>query len=143
MPSKKGATLTNDKSRSALAVYLVVVQDMLIQQDIAQAIEEFSQNARIVLADSLTNAVNALGDIADISMAFVAAMPDAFLQSPLASELAKRRADVVLAGVWDDDSAQTRDWAVLRYPFSTADIHNLLSVRPSAAPQAKHHDKCC
>jgi hypothetical protein len=108
--------------------YLIVVQNAVIRQDIAQAIAEVAPDSCIIATDTLDNAAYALADADCVSLAFVEAGPDIFRASPLAAEIAARGVRLVLTGSWDDHAAHAAGWDVLSYPFQTADIHRLLSA---------------
>jgi hypothetical protein len=116
---------TNQTTRTA---YLIVVQNPVIRQDIAQAIAEVSPDSHIIPAATLENAADALVDAAFVSLAIVEAGPDTYRASALASEMAARGARVVLTGSLDDQAARAAGWDILPYPFETEDIHRLVSA---------------
>ncbi len=121
--------MIDDQGRSADAAYLIVVHDALIRQDIAQAVAEVS-DAKVIAVDTVVKAADAIAGMAHVTLAFIEATPDLYRASMLAVDLAARNARVVLVGAWDDRTAKADGWAVLRFPFTTADVHALLLQEP-------------
>lgn len=107
------------------ATCLILVRDALIRQDIAQAVAD-AADVEVIAVDTMANATLAITNKTQLSLAFVEATPDCYRESALAAHLAERGARVVLVGSWDDRAAKAHGWAMLRFPFTTDDVLDVL-----------------
>ena len=110
-------------------VFLVVVRDVVVGQDLAQIIVDDHPTARVIVVSSLGAAVPALAEVAAVEVAFVAAEPQVFATSPLAGDLVVRGGKVVLMGLWDDAAPPLASWKMLPFPFTTDDVRGVIAAR--------------
>lgn len=111
------------------AVFLVVERDVLVGQDLAQAITEDHPSAKVIVVPSLEDAVVAVADVDSIQIAFVGAEPQALSASPLAQGLAMRGGLVVLTGLWPERVHTPAGWKMLPFPFTTDDVRGVMAAR--------------
>lgn len=109
--------------------YLIVVSDVVVGQDLAQAICEDHPQAEIVVATSLDEAVGALGAVPFVGVAFIAAEPEKLERSRLYRVLSAQGAQVVLMGLWTDQAPKAAGWKLLPFPFTTDNVRGLLATR--------------
>ena len=117
-----------NQSGTASAAYLIVVQEVVVAQDLAQTISDHQPGAHIIMAASLNAAIEALIDVPRVEIAFVAADPQAYLESQFAKVLAARGAQVVLMGVWGEVRRSAQIWNLLPFPFTTDDVRGLMAA---------------
>jgi hypothetical protein len=107
---------------AAPATYLIVLRHVLVAQDIAMTIAEHDPSARVIVAATGAEAVQALDGPGPVAVAFVGKGPEAFRASPLAPALTERGARVVLMGEEAERDGEAQGFAVLTRPFSTGNI---------------------
>ena len=100
-------------------VYLVVMKETVVAQDIAGAIADARPGARIVIVASPAEARSALAGVDRLAAAFVSAAPQTFLGSSLAKAIAQRGGQVVLMGDEAEEQGGGPGWSVLHRPFTT------------------------
>ena len=116
--------------------YLVVVDDYLIAEDLAESIAFYDAKALVVVRHLVDDAVSALKAVERLAVAFVAACPQQFAGSALAKMIHSLGGKVVLLGDAAEDLGKTPDWAVLHRPFSQGLVENLLTCDQPAASSA-------
>jgi len=117
---------------AARPVVLIVLKEVLVGQDLAQAVRDERPDARVVIAQTPEAALSAIDDEARVEIAFVAAEPQVFERSSLVRGLTKRGARVVMLGVWTDPAALPGSWTLLPFPFTTEDVRALIPSRVAA-----------
>ncbi len=105
--------------------FLIVVREVLVGQDIAQAIAEAMPGSNIISTTTMEEAAALVIGVRRIATAFVAFGPDDFDASPLASLILDRGGRIILMGPAAE--ASSGDWPVLSYPFSTSAIEACLA----------------
>ena len=110
------------------AACLIVVRDVIVRLDLAHIIAGDQPQARVIAVTTFDAAVLALADISAIDIAFVAAEPEDFENSPLARCLAERGGQVVLMGAMASQSAPLARWRLLPFPFTTDDVRRLIAT---------------
>jgi hypothetical protein len=102
-----------------LATYLIVVGELLIAQDLALTIGDHDSTADVILASTLPQAKAALASVPHLRHAFVAASPDAFVESGLDQAIRQRGGRAILMGVEAEAAGPSPGWDVLPQPFTT------------------------
>lgn len=120
--------MTGGTGKAQVGIYLVVIGDFLVAEDLRQAICEGCEGAVVISVRSVALAGAALQaqGAARVGMAFVGGDPKVFLASDLARDLAGQGTRVVLTGTTPPDRAAALGYQALVYPFSTADVLALL-----------------
>jgi hypothetical protein len=103
-------------------VYLVLIREVLIAQDIAETIAEHVAGAQVIVAGTAAQAITALTPIAAVVIAFVSERPATFAQSELNRAIASRGGRVVLLGVDAELAGPSSAWDVLYQPFTSAAV---------------------
>jgi hypothetical protein len=98
--------------------YLVVLDDYLVSQDLAETIRYFDPEAQVIARPTTDDAVAAVAPVARIELAFVADGPSHFAASPLAGMIRCRGGRVVLLGPEAETAGKAAGWPVLHRPFS-------------------------
>lgn len=125
----KGSKLTENRTSPRDKVFLVIVRDVLVGQDLAQTILDEYPAAHVIVVASPEDAMVALADVTAIEIAFVAAEPQTFDASPLERALVIRQGKVVLMGSWSDTGFPLASWRMLPFPFTTADVRCMFAPR--------------
>lgn len=112
--------------------YLIVMADVLIREDLRQAIAEVTPEAEIILASDSTQALVIVNGAAPGLVAFVAIDPACFAVSALAGALAQIGARVVLTSDWDPPETARATWAILPSPFTSRDVQSVLNYAVQA-----------
>lgn len=113
------------------ALFLIVIEDLLIREDLRQAIVESVPFAEVRIADDAA-AADAIAQNAGSGLtAFVSAEPALFAASPLAQTLQSVGANVILTEAWDASDPVPRGWDFLPAPFTSQDIHAILNRAPT------------
>lgn len=108
---------------------LVFLQSPLIAQDLALTMQDITGFGSI-FAGSLDEAeahVDALPQDNPLPFAFVHLSPSAYQPSRLNAQLRARGAKVVLIGHAAELEAEAGEWPVLKQPFSSAQVVELIS----------------
>lgn len=113
--------------------YLIVMADVLIREDLRQAIAEVVSDANITLADNTTMALDIVKAFGAGLVAFVAVEPAHFAGSDLAHALADIGARIVLTAAWDTPANVPDTWAMLPFPFASSDVRDVLVQTAQAA----------
>lgn len=121
--------MTNVTTTPVEQVFLILVGDVLVGQDLAQTIADDRPHARVIIAASLDSAATVLRDEAAVEIAFIEAQPLALQGSALAPILADRGAQIVLLGLWSEDAPPVPNWKTLPFPFTTDDVRVTLTTR--------------
>lgn len=111
----------------ARQTYLVVLDDYLIAQDLAESIACYDDAAQVVVRHVVDDAVAALEAVEGLAVAFVGVDPKQFAGSALARMIDSRGGKVVLMGDAAEDDGETGGWAVLHRPFSQGLVQSLLT----------------
>lgn len=122
--------LTPPVAPPSRAVYLIVLADCLVAQDLAETVAVHDRDAEVILRQSLSDAIVALAAVAELALAFVGAGPAEFEASPLAGMIRARGGRVVLIGDDAESAGAAAGYAVLARPFSLSQILAELS-RPA------------
>lgn len=120
--------MTDNKTASDMATFLIVVREVVVGQDLAETIAEDRPNARVIIVATLEDALVSLADVATLEIAFIAADPAVLESSRLTPALAARGGQVVLMGVWADHPPATSSWKLLPFPFTTEDVLRLMAA---------------
>ncbi len=105
-------------------VFVIVVREWLVAQDIEMIIRGIASEALVVLARSLDEAVAAM-PLGRIKAAFVQADVEVFVESDLGRRVANDGGRTVLVGV-DAVNGLPDGWAELPFPFAESDVSALL-----------------
>lgn len=108
------------------APYLVVVSDVIVGMDIADAIASVLPEAQVLRCRDASEAQRVIGPHRDISRAFVEAEPVGFAGSPLAHDIAKRGGHVVLLCDFAEGGDPSFGGDILLTPFGAGDIRRYL-----------------
>ncbi len=98
--------------------YLIVSDDYLVAQDLAESIVWFDAAASVVVRHAPADAIAALEAIETVAVAFVGAGPDQLAASGLKALIGDRGGRVVLMGNLAETNGEAEGWAVLHRPFS-------------------------
>lgn len=115
--------MENSEVTFSKAIFVLVIREVLVAQDIAMVIRDMEPNAEIVMARTLDDAERAMPD-GRVVLAFVQARPAAFQASMLAQRAIGDGAKITLV---DQDEAAVAPWPcarVLRFPFTRDDVAN-------------------
>jgi hypothetical protein len=105
-------------TRGARRTYLVVSDDYLVAQDLAETILWQDASAQIFVRHAASDAMAVLQGIEALEVAFVGAGPDQFVATGLREMIGQRGGRVVLMGDSAETSGETKGWSVLHRPFS-------------------------
>lgn len=114
-------------------VYLVMMREVLIAQDLSLTITEFDPSARVITAADMDQALSLIAPTTSLAIAFAEVQPAPFAAHALARAIAERRGRVVLLGEQAEAVGPTQDWDVLRKPFVTDHVLSLLLARGGAS----------
>ncbi|MEO6299778.1 MAG: hypothetical protein ABIO62_09130 [Paracoccaceae bacterium] len=103
-------------------VYLVVVNDYLVSQDLAETVVDFIPGAEVIAKHTMAEAVQALQQFVRVAVAFVSAGPSYFATTPLAALIHSMGGKVVLVGDAAESEQAIDGIAVLQRPFSTTSV---------------------
>lgn len=117
----------NDARPLSRHAFLIVLDDSIVAQDLAETVSEHDPAAGLIPCRTLDEAIAALAHVERIAVAFVEAGPAEFAASPLAGLIAAKGGRVVLIGDDAEDSARMCGHAVLQRPFSTEMVLALLA----------------
>ncbi len=109
-----------------IETFLVVIDNAIIAEDLAQSIVDVVPHAHIVVVKNIAMAEAAARSAGCVAMAFIVDADANFPGSPLADYLLGQRVRVVLTGDWDADQARHHGWDALPFPFATEHVHALL-----------------
>lgn len=107
----------NDARPLSRNVYLIVLDDSIVAQDLAETVSEHDPLAGLISCKTLTEAVDAVAHVERIVVALVEAGPEQFRASPLAGLIAAKGGRVVLMGDDAEDSGMASGYPVLQRPF--------------------------
>lgn len=112
--------------------YLILSQDCLVAQDLAESIAVYDAGADVIVRHSVVAAVSALEATPEIAVAFVGAGPVQFGASALADMIRARQGLVILMGDDAEENGEALGWKVLHRPFSEGVVlsHLALLVGP-------------
>jgi hypothetical protein len=113
-------------------VYLIIVDDLLVAEDLRQTIVELIPDAQILAAADPDAALLALEVDTIVAAAIVETESQLFIGSPLADHLERIGTRIILCDSWDSSFAVEKAWAVLPTPFSADDVRAAL-VQPTPA----------
>lgn len=108
-------------------VILIVAENLIVAEDLRQSIVELGLNHPIIVTHSHEDALAAMNVNTLAKFAVVATTIQSFAASALAIHLSKSETHIILTEPWDSSLANERGWAILPYPFTTTDIHALIS----------------
>lgn len=111
------------------AVYLIVLKEPIVAQDMALTLADHDPQADIMTCDTTGMALERIAPLAAVEAAFVAADPDDAEAAALFEALTDRAARIVLMGDRAEEKAATLPWTVLQRPFTSADVISLLASR--------------
>ncbi len=129
--------MTRAVTENVALLVLIVMNDVLVTEDLAEAINEVWPDALIVRVHKLDHAEAAISGRGRVVMAFVQDDPARLHGSSLESVLQAQGATVVLTGDWGSAQVGKYGWDVLPSPFSAQDVHALiLRHAPRILPDA-------
>lgn len=108
-------------------IFVLVVREVLVAQDIAMMMRNLRPDAHIVIARSLVEAAETLPE-GRVIAAFVQETVSAYTMSALAIRVATDRGRAVLVDEENASTAQPGDYAILAFPFMEEHVLALLSV---------------
>jgi len=114
------------------AVYLIVLRQSLIAQDLSLTINDHDASAQVIITQSPQEALAALKDVLRLEAAFVSIDPGSFAKSLLDHAIAARGGRAVLMGHEAEGLGPTQDWDVLCQPFTTETALDLLQRQRQA-----------
>lgn len=116
----------NDAMRQA-DVYLIVIRDVLIAEDLRQSLCEMVPDARVVIIPAIALAQASIAGLGRVAMAVFDERPALVVGSALWALLREHAARLVFAGDCDAPAAAHHGAEALPYPFSTQDVHSLIT----------------
>lgn len=125
---------TQDASPLDRGAYLIVLEDYLVSQDLAEIVAWYAPAAEVIVRHALPDAVAALQPVARLAVAFVGIGPASFAASPLAAMIASRGGRVVLLGDEAERTGEAAGWAVLQRPFSQSQVATFLTDPDAPEP---------
>jgi hypothetical protein len=121
-------------SGGARGVYLVVMREMVIAEDLRGAIGEWDRTALVEIVPDLASADAALAGLGgSLKGAFVMASPQAYGASALAAQMGRLGRLAVLLGEEAEREGGGETYVVLTRPFATSDVLRLLGMRAAIA----------
>lgn len=114
-------------------VFLIVVADLLVAEDLRQIILERTPAAQIIIAATPEDGRAALTPDMQVKTAVITTSSQAFAGSDLAAHLAQSGTHIMLTDPWDATAVNEKGWSILPFPFTSTDVHALLSNRPVSA----------
>lgn len=109
------------------ALYLVVLNQPLVAQDMVLTLADHDPQAEIALFETPEAALERVGSMGAVEVAFIAADPEDAAATALLAALADRAARIVLMGDRAEEKAASLPWTVLHRPFTSADVISLLA----------------
>ena len=110
------------------AIIVVILQQVLVARDIEMIVRDLRPEARVLLARTLPEAVDALPE-GRIEIAFVQLDPAVVAASPLGRRAAADGGRVVV--LCEEQGTRLPDgWTALAVPFASDDVASLLTVGP-------------
>ncbi len=106
-------------------VFVVIEDNTIIAEDIAEAIKEYAGTAVVLMWKKVVASVEAIDNIPKLTAAFLAMSVKELAESGLDDALARKESAIVLLRS-PDQSGQAVGWHFLDRPFTTDDIHALL-----------------
>lgn len=106
-------------TRQAAPVYLIVLREVVIAQDLSLTITDHDPEAVVLLATTSAEAEQMLAGVEALVLAFVVADPAVFASSGLARAIAARGGRAVLLGNEAEAHGPGEGWQVLDQPFNT------------------------
>lgn len=110
------------------AVYLIVLEDVLVAMDLTETIRDFAPGAVVLTCNDATAAESLLLAHSALVLAFVALGPTQYGPSGLAREVSLRGGAVVLMGDMAEESP-SGEWPVLSRPFSRETVQEHLRMK--------------
>ena len=107
---------------SDVPIYLILMTEVFIAQDLALTIKEHEPTAIVMIAITAAQAVMMIDSHATLAVAFLCEQPTRFGSSELARAIAARGGHVVLLGEEAEMIGPTNGWDVLERPFSTETV---------------------
>lgn len=108
-------------------IFVLVVREVLVAQDIAMMMRNLRPDAHIVIARSLVEAAETLPE-GRVLAAFVQETVSAYTLSALAIRVATDGGRTVLVDAENALTAQTGNYAILAFPFMEEHVVALLSA---------------
>lgn len=117
--------------------FFVLERNMVIAQDVVEALREHAPNAIVVSAESIGAAIRQVGPLNRVTAAFVAAPAERVISSGLGAEIEARGGQVVLCGTdAPENGVQARAWLHMQRPFTSE------MVQQVARDAAMRHVRC-
>lgn len=114
-------------------VFLIVVADLLVAEDLRQIILERTPAAQIIIAATPEDGLAAITLDMQVKTAVITTSSQSFASSDLAAHLAQSGTHIMLTDPWDVTAAREKGWSILPFPFTSNDVHSLLSRPPVGA----------
>lgn len=108
-------------------IYLIVAQQALVAQDIAEAIAQEVAGAKVVIAASIATAIAALSEVAQVAVAFIEADALRLQETPVPEAWLQAGMRLVLIG-----DAHMLPCETLSVPFSNDDLERVIRVTQPA-----------
>lgn len=100
--------------------FLVLERNMVIAQDVVEALREHAPRAIVVSADSIVSAIRDISSLNHLTVAFVAAPAGAVQASGLGAAIEARGGQVVLCGTEvPEEGVELNGWRHLPRPFTS------------------------
>ena len=108
----------DEVKRPPHGAYLVVLDDYLVAQDLAESIAYHDPAAEVIVRHTVAEAVAAMDSVETIEVAFVGEAPARYAGSQLAQMIRSKSGRVVLLGDEAETAGEAAGWSVLHRPFS-------------------------
>ncbi len=102
--------------------YLVVLNQVVVAMDLAEAISERHPGANVLRAWSTSDALSQISSLHRIALAFVGLDAVADTSSALVRAVTQRGGRFVVLGAEAADKVADAGWTALTEPFTTADV---------------------
>lgn len=109
-------------------VFLIVADNILVAEDVRQSILEYVAGAAIIIARTHDDALASITADIKIGVAVITTPNKIFAASDLAQALSSFGTRIVLTEQWDLSFPQDPEWVVLPVPFTSQDIHSVLTA---------------
>jgi hypothetical protein len=109
-------------------LYVIMLKQALIAQDVAEAIAQHEPGAKVIIARDDRSAVDALDGRGPLKAVFVDTGPQDFADMAIAAVALAAGALVILTGEAAEQAA-SGGWLVLRKPFTDEQLLDLLRLR--------------
>ncbi|SPH23470.1 hypothetical protein DEA8626_02533 [Defluviimonas aquaemixtae] len=110
--------------RTADHIYLIVVRDRVVLQDLVDTVREFDRNALVLARSNCTDAIEALKTRGRLKLAFLEAGPGCVSRSRMDVVIGDRGGKLILLGneaesELEADDREAQRWPLLTRPFTT------------------------